>query len=57
VRVKCLKLLLYHLTERQEPRTENYKEDFFKETNLTVSGQLEKLCNGFRSDIHLWTYI
>jgi asparaginyl-tRNA synthetase len=37
---EMLKLLLYHLTERQEPRTVNYKEDFFKETNLTVSGQL-----------------
>jgi aspartyl/asparaginyl-tRNA synthetase len=40
------------------PRTEdgkvNYKEDFFgKETNLTVSGQLEgETFNGFGSDIH-----
>jgi asparaginyl-tRNA synthetase len=42
VLVKCLKLPLYHLTEHQERRRVNYKEDFFgKETNLTVSGQLE----------------
>jgi asparaginyl-tRNA synthetase len=43
------------------PRTEdgkvNYKEDFFgKETNLTVSRR-RNFRNGFRSDIHLWTYI
>jgi asparaginyl-tRNA synthetase len=44
------------------PRTEdgkvNYKEDFFKETNLTVSGQLEGETFAMAlSDIHLWTYI
>jgi asparaginyl-tRNA synthetase len=43
------------------PRTDgkvNYKEDFFgKETNLTVSGQLEGDFRNGRSDIHLWTYI
>ena len=44
VLVKCLKLPLYHLTIHQELKMDrvNYKEDFFgKETNLTVSGQLE----------------
>jgi asparaginyl-tRNA synthetase len=44
------------------PRTEegkvNYKEDFLKRNNLTVSGQLEeRLCNGFGSDLHFWTYV
>lgn len=36
----------------------NYKEDFFKETNLTVSGQLEgesgDICAG--ADLYVWTY-
>ena len=43
------------------PRTEegkiDYKKDFFgKETNLTVSGQLEggNFCDGFGSDLYFW---
>jgi asparaginyl-tRNA synthetase len=41
----------------EEEEKVNYKEDFFgKETNLTVSGQLEgDFCNGFGSDLHFWT--
>jgi asparaginyl-tRNA synthetase len=39
--VKCLKLLLYHGTPRTEDGKVNYKKIFGKETNLTVSGQLE----------------
>jgi asparaginyl-tRNA synthetase len=56
VLVKCLKLRLYHLTERQEPKTEKYyKEDFFgKETNLRFRDNWkEKLYDGFGSFILL----
>jgi asparaginyl-tRNA synthetase len=54
------KVTAYHLTEHQkEDGKVNYKEDFFgKETNLTVSGQLEgENFAAFGSDLYFWTYV
>jgi asparaginyl-tRNA synthetase len=41
VQVKCLKLLPFDGTPRTEDGKVNYEDFFGKETNLTVSGQLE----------------